>query len=383
MPDGDPSGPGRLDFAQRPILVFWETTRACLLSCRHCCASAISRPLPGELSPAEGQALLRQVAAFGSPPPGLVLTGGDCLMRPDLLDLAASGRSLGLRVCLSPSVTPRLARGRLARFRSLGVRVISISLDGARACTHDAVRGVPGHFDRTLEALRWLIEDGFSVQVNTTVMRDNVEELADVAALLVALGVPTWEVFFLVQVGRGERVAQLTPAENEDVCHFLVDASRHGVLVRTVEAPFFRRVVQARRALEDGASPRERFGLGELYRRLQQRLTGLLGPPVRRPAAPSVATRDGMGVVFVAHDGAVFPSGFLPVPLGNVRTEALAEVYRQSPLLQAIRHGRFGGRCGGCEFRTLCGGSRARAFAATGDPLGEDPGCLYGVTAAA
>ncbi len=178
-----PRGHG-LNFSERPMLVFWEVTRSCLLSCRHCRASAIATALPGELSVSEGQDLVRQVAAFGRPYPILVMTGGDCLMRPDIDELASFAVGLGIPVALSPSVTPLLTSGAAVRIKATGVRAVSISLDGAVPETHDKVRGVPGHFAKTVEALRMLKGHGLKVQVNTTVMRDNVEELADVAALI-------------------------------------------------------------------------------------------------------------------------------------------------------------------------------------------------------
>ena len=164
----------RVDFGQRPMLVFWETTRACLLACRHCRASATMQAPPGELSEAEGRRLIEQVAGFGRPHPILVLTGGDCLLRPDLFDLVEFAVSLGVPVCLSPSVTPLLTPQMISRIADCGAKAVSVSLDGARAATHDGVRGVPGHFDRTVEAIRALLAAGVTVQVNTTVMRVNV-----------------------------------------------------------------------------------------------------------------------------------------------------------------------------------------------------------------
>lgn len=366
-----------VNFGERPILVFWEVTRACLLSCRHCRASAIATALPGELSAPEGREVVRQVAAFGRPYPILVLTGGDCLMRSDIYELASYAAELRVPVCLSPSVTPMLTADASARIRELDVRAVSISLDGAHPETHDGVRGVPGHFAKTVDSLRMLKSQGLKVQVNTTVMRDNVEELADVAALIKSIGADMWEVFFLVNVGRGEAIKAITPREHEDVCHFLFDASHHGFIVRTVEAPFFRRVVRWRRELVEDADVATVFGLGSLYMQLRSRLCELLGPGGPRPAAQTASTRDGKGIVFVAHDGDVYPAGFLPLTLGNVRDRPLADIYRDSELLKRIRSAAFSGRCGACEFKDLCGGSRARAFAAFGDALAEDPACPY------
>ncbi len=362
--------PSNVDFAERPMLVFWEVTRACQLACRHCRASATPGALPGELSPAEGLDLIEQVAGFGRPYPILVLTGGDCLLRPDLFALVERAVSAGIPVCLSPSVTPRLTPAAIEQIATSGVRAVSISLDGAQAGTHDAVRGVAGHFEATRAAIRALVAAGLTVQVNTTVMDANVGELADIAAQVVADGGKMWEVFFLVHVGRGVATGAVGPAEHDDVCHFLYDASHHGVIVRTVEAPFFRRVVARRRA---GDPPPDR----PLYRTLAARLAELLGPGRPVASAHTAATRDGKGILFVAHDGEVYPAGFLPLALGNVRHAPLRTLYRDDPLLRTIRAAKFTGRCGECGYAELCGGSRARAYASSGDPLAEDPACPY------
>jgi len=364
------SSPPAVSFAQRPMLVFWETTRSCQLACRHCRASALPQPLPGELSRAQGSDLIAQVAGFGRPYPILVFTGGDCLLRPDLFDLVEEGVSRGVRVCLSPSVTPLLTREMIGRIAGSGVKAVSISLDGANPATHDGVRGIPGHFDATMQCIRAFVDTGLTVQVNTTVMRANVNELADVAACVAQSGTHIWEVFFLVQMGRGEAVAALTPEEHEDVCHFLYDASQYGFVVRTVEAPFFRRVVAFRNI---GVPAPEHT----LYRKLLLRLTQQLGDASERKRVHTAATRDGKGILFVAYDGDVYPAGFLPVPLGNIRDQPLVGIYRDDPLLRSIRAARFANRCGRCEYADLCGGSRARAYAASGDPLGEDPACPY------
>lgn len=360
----------RLDFAQRPMLVFWEVTRACQLACFHCRASATEGALPGELTTAEGRDLIDQVAAFGRPYPILVLTGGDCLLRPDLFDLVEHAKGLGVPVALSPSVTPQLTPEKIELMVTSGINAVSISLDGAVPATHDGVRGIPGHFEDTIKAITALSEAGLTVQVNTTVMRANLDELADVADLISRAGAHIWEVFFLVQVGRGVATDAVSPDEHEDVCHFLYDASQHGFIVRTVEAPFFRRVVHRR---QEGDLP----PTSDLYLALSGRLETLMGPAAGRPRAQTASTRDGKGILFVAHDGEINPAGFLPLPLGNVRDQSIATIYRDDPLLRRIRAADFTGRCGRCEYADLCGGSRARAFAASGDPLAEDPACPY------
>jgi AdoMet-dependent heme synthase len=359
-----------VDFRQRPMLVFWETTRACLLACRHCRASATTQAPPGELDHAAGRDLIDQVAGFGRPYPILVLTGGDCLLRPDLFDLVGHAVSRGVPVCLSPSVSPLLTEAMIDRIAGCGVRAVSVSLDGASAATHDGVRGIAGHFGQTVQAIRSLVAAGVTVQVNTTVMSHNVAELAQIAALVAEEGVRMWEVFFLVQVGRGVATGAISPAQHEDVCHFLFDASRRDFVVRTVEAPFFRRVVTSRRA----GCP---VPHSTLYRGLTRQLDERLGPAGRSARAHIAPTRDGKGIVFVAYDGEVYPAGFLPLGLGNVRDRSLRDIYTSDPLLCAIRDARFTGRCGECRYADLCGGSRARAYAASGDPLGEDPACPY------
>lgn len=402
-----------LKFDERPILVFWESTKACLLACRHCRAEAMATPLPGQLSTDEATTFIDSLVTFGRPYPVLIFTGGDVMMRPDLFPLAEHAKSLGIPIGMAPSVTPRLTVDARQKMRDVGVKTVSISLDGASAVTHDRVRGILGHFDQTVSTLRDLVDDGFDVQVNTVVMAENVAELPAVAELLVGIGVKIWEVFFLIQVGRGrgsESVTELPPRSTEDVCHFLYDASKYGMVVRTVEAPFFRRVVMARKAAEEDAGdtnrdtanacsdlrkdatgiedpsqsnafssnpPSSPHDTGALYRLLAEDLALRLGPARSPSRAQTSGTRDGKGIVFVSHDGTVYPAGFLPVPLGNIRETPLSTIYRENPLLQQIRSSAFSGRCGMCEYQDLCGGSRSRAYAHTGDALATDPACLY------
>jgi radical SAM protein len=363
--------PRVLDYNQRPMLVFWEVTRACLLACHHCRASATPGALPGELDGEEGRRLIDQVAGFGRPFPILVLTGGDCLLRADVFELVEYANALGIPVAMSPSVTPQLTDEAIQHMVDSGVKAVSLSLDGANADTHDGVRGIPGHFEKTIPAIKALVAAGLTVQINTTVMSRNKHEMADIAGIVKETGADIWEVFFLVHVGRGEDTDSMTPDEHEEMCHFLVDASHYGFIIRTVEAPFFRRVVVQRRE-NPGLRP-----VGDLYPELVAGLVERLGEPSEKSSAHTAATRDGKGIVFVAHDGQVFPAGFLPLSLGSVRDLPLADIYRDNPVLRRIRSMDFGGRCGYCDFADLCGGSRARAFASTGDPLAEDPACSY------
>lgn len=361
-------------FNQRPLLVFWEMTKACHLACYHCRADAQLVGGSDELSTNEGFALIDNLAAIGRPRPILILTGGDCLMREDIVQLAAYAEAMKVPVAIAPSVTPQLTSSTLQSLRACGVKSASLSLDGATASTHDAVRGIDGHFASTLRAIGELKQHGFTTQVNTTVMPANVHELADVAALLHDQQVDVWEVFFLITTGRGTQIKATTAKENEDVCNFLVDASRYGFTVRTVEAPFFRRVTIERRNVS--GSFLHDVEPDSLYASLRDRLVELMGPSTAPIRAPSAATRDGKGIVFVAANGDVYPSGFLPINLGNVRASSLIDIYRNNELLRSVRAAEFVGPCGACEYANICGGSRSRAFAAYGNPLASDPGCV-------
>jgi radical SAM protein len=366
----DAVSPGKVDLDRRPILVFWESTRACLLACKHCRAEAHPSPVPGELSTAEGLRFIDALAAFERPAPILVITGGDVLMRTDLEVLVTHAKAMGVPVALAPSVTPLLTDERLAQLRGFGVKVASLSLDGASAGTHEGMRGIDGHFAATVDALARLRVHGFVVQVNTVVTADNVEELPSIARIVRDSGAAIWEVFFLVNVGRGTAMNELGPDDNEDVCQFLYDASQYGFVVRTVEGPMFRRVVRWR---EEGITG----PTGPLYERLSAARREELGLPTSASRAQTKGTRDGRGIIFVSSTGDVYPAGFLPIVLGNVKDDDIVEVYRDDPLLRRIRSAEFGGKCGHCDYRALCGGSRSRAYAATGDPLAEDPACSY------
>jgi radical SAM protein len=367
----------RHDVADRPFIVIWEMTQACPLACVHCRAEAQPGRHPGELTTDEARDLMVQVAEFGSPPPIFVLTGGDPFQRPDLFDLVRHGTRLGLPVAVSPSGTPTLTAGRLAELRDAGARAISLSLDGSTANVHDRFRGVPGVFGWTLEAWQAARELGLKVQINTTVTGHNLADLADIAALVSRLGAVSWSAFLLVPTGRGALLPALTARQAEDVLNFVYDAGEF-VPARTTEAHHFRRVVIQREILaRRGADHVAVLGLGQLYLQLRQRL-GDLSLPRRKARRPPANVNAGQGFVFISHLGTVHPSGFLPLAAGSVRAGRLADIYRTSPLFTGLReHGKLTGRCGACEFARVCGGSRSRAFALSGDPYAEDPWCSY------
>ncbi|HVH11248.1 MAG TPA: radical SAM protein [Gemmatimonadales bacterium] len=339
--------PARLTFDQAPLRVYWELTRACDLACRHCRAEAVRARHPGELTGAEGLRLLERLAAFGDPKPHVVLTGGDPLKRADLWELIAAARALGLGVSVAPSATELLRPEEIGRFQKTRVEAISLSLDGSTAARHDTFRGIRGTFARTLHAARVARAVGLPFQVNTLVAEQTLADLAALYLLASELGAARWSLFFLVPMGRGTVLGQISPRDAEQVMRWLAElGGRDGApTVTTTEAPHFRRVLLERRRSAGG------HGAG---------------------------IRDGNGIMFVSHTGEVQPSGFLPLSAGNVRTDDVVTIYRESPLFRNLRcPDRFAGRCGRCEFRALCGGSRARAYAASGDPLGEDPMCAY------
>jgi radical SAM protein len=371
----------RHDASERPFIVIWEVTRACQLVCTHCRADAIRTRNPFELNTDEGRRLLDDLASFGSPRPLVVLTGGDPFERPDLPELVAHGTRIGLSMALSPSVTDRLTRSVLVELHDAGAKAVSLSLDGAIALGHDSFRGVDGVFDATLEAARTVRGVGLRLQINTTVTRGNVLELPRMLKHVLDLGAALWSVFFLVPTGRGKDLKPLTAAEEEEVLHWLHDVSDL-VAVKTTEAPHYRRIAIQRAGVEaDGISELDEvFPVGPLRSHLRSDTAELFAghEPGRRRPRPSIDVNSGRGFAFVDHVGMVYPSGFLPTAVGSVRKQSFRDIYRSSELLQVLRNpDAFGGRCGQCEFRAVCGGSRSHAYATTGDPLAEDPSCLY------
>lgn len=361
----------RHDPRAQPFIVIWEVTRACRLACVHCRADAIRHRDPLELDTAESRRLLADLAAFPPPHPLVVLTGGDPLERADLAELVAFGTGLGLSVAFSPSVTPRLTRDALVELRDAGIKAVSLSLDGATGASHDGFRQVPGVFDATQDAIASVRSLGLRLQINTTVTANNVGELPAILRQVLHGGAGLWSVFFLVPTGRGSQLRPLAAVEEEDVLHWLYDVSEL-VAVKATEAPHYRRI-----AIQRAQQPKP--PCGELGSRLRAATADLLAGQVpTRPRRPPIDVNSGRGFAFIDHRGAVYPSGFLPVAVGSVRTTPFADIYRDAPLLQALRDpAALGGKCGRCEFRDVCGGSRSRAYAATGDPLAEDPSCAY------
>ncbi len=366
------------DRTERPFLVIWEATRACALACVHCRAEAIPDRDPQELGTEAAFALMDDIVAFGKPPPIFVITGGDPFERPDLADLVRYGKSIGLPMAVSPSATQALNPVSLAAMRDAGLTALSLSLDGSTAEVHDAFRGIPGTFQRTMDGWNAAREMGLKVQINSTVTLANVHEMPEIASLVRNVGAMTWSAFMLVPTGRGTNLDAPSAAQVEDIMNFLYDMGQI-VPTRTTEGHHFKRVSYQRDVLSKlGLDPVAELGLGSLYLSLteQARDLGLVEPQRVRRAPLNVSS--GNGFVFISHTGEVHPSGFLPISAGNVNSSTLRSIYRESELFAGIRDVTLlKGRCGECEFASICGGSRSRAYAASGDLFAEDPLCGY------
>jgi len=378
-----------VDFNLTPFTVAWEITRACALKCLHCRAEAQPRRDPRELTTEEGFRLIDQVAAVGGPI--LIITGGDPMMRRDVFDfISYAAKDKGLRVALSPSATKLVTRQALKRAKEAGVLRTHISLDGSCPEIHDSFRGVQGSFQRTIEVLEDLAELGMSLQAGTTVCRRNLHDLPNIMEVVARYKAVMWNLFFLVPTGRGALEDLVSPQEHEEVFHWLYNIAKEAPFdVRTTAAQHYRRVVIQRRRVEmaqgqcQGATPtgpapwhppnREGGPGGSLF------LTGA-GYSFKDGLGQSAmkGVNDGNGFAFIDHVGNVCPSGFLQLPAGNVRKQSFIDIYRYSPLFRELRdYAKLKGKCGLCDFRDVCGGSRARAFAVTGDYLESDPFCAY------
>jgi radical SAM protein len=340
-------------YATRPFIAIWEVTQACDLVCQHCRACARPMRDPAELSTEEGFTLLRQFREAGVPL--VVLTGGDPAKRPDLLDLVRYGVSRGLHMGLTPSATPLVTDDVVRDLSAAGLHRLAVSIDGPGPEVHDAFRGVTGSFAHAVRMLKAAKAYGLRSQINTTVHAGTIGCLRDVAALVEELGCVLWSVFYVVPTGRAEaRMLPSAEAVEESLHEIAAIAETCSFAVKTTAAPHYRRVLVERKRPDESRPEYGVFG------------------------KQSERVNDGRGFLFVSHRGEIFPSGFLPIPCGNVRDRNPIDVYRDDPLFVRLRDAdALGGKCGACEFRHLCGGSRARAHAMTGNALGADPLCAY------
>jgi radical SAM protein len=347
-----------LDFDRAPFTIAWELTRACAYACAHCRAEAEPKRHPDELDTEEAMALVDDLAGFDNRPI-LVLTGGDPLMRRDVFDIAAYATEKGLRVALTPTATALTTRARMDEAREAGVRRVAFSIDAPQAALHDRFRGFSGSFERTLRGVEAAAEAGLPLQVNTTVCLLNAQVIDEMIPLLERLGIVQWSVFFLVPTGRGKQLAMLSPEGHEKlIAHLDGLAAELPFDLKITAAPQHRRIAMRRAGGGELAGAGYRFADG-----------------LRRPAK---GVNDARGFMFVSRVGEVMPSGFLPLSAGNVRRESAVDVYRDSSLFRELRDpNALRGKCGRCKYREVCGGSRARAYAVTGDYLASDPSCPY------
>ncbi|WP_010283404.1 TIGR04053 family radical SAM/SPASM domain-containing protein [Bacillus timonensis] len=357
------------DYKEDPFIVIWELTRACQLKCLHCRAEAQYTRDPRELSFEEGKKLIDQIYEMNNPM--LVFTGGDPLMRPDVYDIAEYAIKKGVRVSMTPSATPNVTKEAIQKAKEVGLARWAFSLDGPNAEIHDHFRGTKGSFDLTMRAIKYLHELEIPVQINTVISRYNVHELDEMAKLVEELNCVLWSVFFLVPTGRGKETDMISPVEHEKVFRWLYDLSNRVKFdIKTTAAQHYRRVViQSKMRETTDAEKQIRYEDA-----LMKGKTGQIDGLGRAPQG----VNDGNGFVFISHIGDVYPSGLLPVKAGNVRETPLAEIYRESPIFKDLRNpDKYKGKCGVCEFRNVCGGSRSRAYAMTGDYMESEPFCVY------
>ncbi len=357
----------RINFDERPFIVIWETTQACDLACVHCRACAQPFRNSQELSTEEAKKLIDEIAAMQAPL--FVMTGGDPLKRPDIYQLVEYAAGKGIRPSLTPSATPLLTKEAVEKLKESGLARLAISLDGPTATIHDSFRKVAGSFQWTLDAVQYAHEVGLPVQINTTITRHNLQYLDAMIALVERLGVVLWSVFFLVPTGRGQNIDLLSAEEFEQVFEKLYETSKRVLFdIKSTEAQHYRRFLLQKRTemRRQGSVPSEKM----------PHFLGISSSDGIGRAPKGI--NDGKGFVFISHLGEVFPSGFLPVSAGNVRKESLADLYRNSPLFVELRNtANLEGKCGRCEFKEICGGSRARSHALTGNLFAEEPCCVY------
>ena len=356
------------DFNRAPLLLIWEVTRACALACRHCRAAAIDERHPCELTRKEGKRLLDDTAKMGTPL--TVFSGGDPLQRDDLEDLIAHAAHLGLRTGTIPAATDRLTQTRVQQLKDAGLNQMALSLDGFCARAHDDFRRVKGSFTKTMSAVAWARAAELPLQINTVFGAWNARSFGSIAHLVEHVLRPVmWEVFFLVPTGRGSELTGCTP---EDFEHLFAEifklSKRVRFMIKVTEGPHYRRYVLERNGAGASRSPQATSAAP---------VTAASVPPAMRRHV-GAGVNAGKGFCFVSHTGDVCPSGFLPLVAGNVRETSVANIYRSSLLFNELRNTQLlKGRCGRCAFREICGGSRSRAFALTGDYLAADPSCDY------
>ncbi|WP_432797890.1 TIGR04053 family radical SAM/SPASM domain-containing protein [Poriferisphaera sp. WC338] len=366
------------DAAHSPLLVFYEVTRACDLVCKHCRACAQPQSHPNEMDTAQSKNFLKQLTTFPKKPI-VVLTGGDPLKRDDIFELIEyATQDCKLDVSFVPSATPLLDDDVLKQLKAAGISRLGLSIDGADIETHDEQRGIPGTFTHAINILKRAHELGIETQVNTTITKANVNQIDAMGELMATLNIALWSVFFLVPVGRGLNDLRIEPHEYKKVFKQINQQSaKHKFAVKTTEAPFFRRymIQNLHQQKENGEAARNGHALKE---KTNGHANGRAKPSLRSGSKAPLGINDGKGIMFVSHIGDVYPSGFLPANCGNVKFETAVDIYQKHETFLKLRRPELlKGKCGYCGFRDVCGGSRARAKAVTGDMFAPEPDCEF------
>ncbi|MFQ5776566.1 MAG: radical SAM protein [Terriglobia bacterium] len=342
-PGVSPQGLGSpLEFV--PYVISWNLTQRCNLRCQHCYIDA-STAMPGELSTGEALRIVGEIARVCRETI-LILSGGEPLLRRDLDTLVASAVERGMLVVLGTNGT-MLTLERARALAERGLSGVGISLDSLISSRHDDFRGVKGAWQNAVQGIRAAGEAGLDVQVQMTLTRDNLSELPQVVRFSRQAGVRVLTVFFLVCTGRGQDLVDLRPEEYERALRWLAQQRGDGVMIRPRCAPTFRRVLAQKKP--DSI---------------------LLKSDIGRCLA-------GKNYCRITPDGKVTPCPYMPLVAGDLREQSFGALWRTAPLFQTLRNPPLKGRCGACEYREVCGGCRARSFAASGDPLAEDPWCTY------
>ncbi len=334
--------------ALAPRVVAWESTRACNYACQHCRAQAQKQADPNQLTTTEALEMVGQIAAFCKPV--FIISGGDPLLREDIFEVAKYASDQGLRVVMSPSGS-NITTEIIEKMKASGVKMISLSLDGASAKVHDGFRMVPGAFDLAMHNMALARENQMPFRINTTVTQHNLADLPDILKRAVEVGAVEWDVFMLVPTGRGKIQMEITREQYEETLQSVYQASLTSAIpIKVTCAPQYSRIV-AQHAQDKPEKKGKHCGRGCMA---------------------------GNGFCFISHTGEVYGCGFLPIKAGSIRQQNFREIYQNAPLFKQLRNpALLKGKCGLCSFKAACGGCRARALSVRKDFLEEEPFCNY------